>query len=153
MAAYSAVMLQRRSQKDKLGRILRYIFIESFHSWYKGCYMFMMTMLSYYLFLLSYYLSNHLVFVLLNQFRSCPEILLVKIQFDTIILISGFYPRQRYIDRGVRTYTWGPVNGTDYRWVMSATLWYLFYPSPPPKTVHWHELPRALQLMERFEYT
>lgn len=24
---------------------------------------------------------------------------------------------QRYIDRGIRTYTWAPVNGTDYRFV------------------------------------
>lgn len=39
--------------------------------------------------------------------------------FKLLIVVNFFFvvlhPRQRYIDRGVRTYTWAPVNGTDYR--------------------------------------
>uniref|UniRef100_A0A8C7XW06 Calcium voltage-gated channel auxiliary subunit alpha2delta 1 n=1 Tax=Oryzias sinensis TaxID=183150 RepID=A0A8C7XW06_9TELE len=34
------------------------------------------------------------------------------VSFRSFVLVSFW---QRYIDRGIRTYTWGPVNGTDYR--------------------------------------
>lgn len=35
--------------------------------------------------------------------------------FEIITYLPGMFFWQRYIDRGVRTYTWAPVNGTDYR--------------------------------------
>uniref|UniRef100_H2MNI4 Calcium voltage-gated channel auxiliary subunit alpha2delta 1 n=1 Tax=Oryzias latipes TaxID=8090 RepID=H2MNI4_ORYLA len=31
-----------------------------------------------------------------------------------VLLHPNLQPKVRYIDRGIRTYTWGPVNGTDY---------------------------------------
>lgn len=34
---------------------------------------------------------------------------------ELIYLFAVLHPWQRYIDRGIRTYTWAPVNGTDYR--------------------------------------
>lgn len=34
---------------------------------------------------------------------------------------------QRYIDSGIRTYTWAPVNGTDYRWhILQKMLYYIY---------------------------
>uniref|UniRef100_A0A8D2ZQY3 Calcium voltage-gated channel auxiliary subunit alpha2delta 1 n=1 Tax=Scophthalmus maximus TaxID=52904 RepID=A0A8D2ZQY3_SCOMX len=42
----------------------------------------------------------------------------IKVEYYKAILNAiscvFYYLWQRYIDRGVRTYTWGPVNGTDY---------------------------------------
>lgn len=36
-----------------------------------------------------------------------------------VYFFAVLHPWQRYIDRGVRTYTWAPVNGTDYRWALN----------------------------------
>lgn len=44
------------------------------------------------------------------------KLLIVASNMKCILL----HPFQRYIDRGVRTYTWASVNGTDYRWANSA---------------------------------
>lgn len=48
---------------------------------------------------------------------------MTKKSFQSFAAKLAFYIHiilQRYIDRGVRTYTWAPVNGTDYRWVIWA---------------------------------
>lgn len=46
----------------------------------------------------------------------CSKIVLFKLLIvESNINLIVLHPWQRYIDRGVRTYTWAPVNGTDYR--------------------------------------
>lgn len=52
----------------------------------------------------------------------CCKMNVFKLSIVVDFFFAVLHPRQRYIDRGVRTYTWAPVNGTDYRWAFSAVF-------------------------------